>query len=137
MSEVSRLHGCNRGTEELGKSGNTLSYTKLCKIEQVRHGKGFIIEGQTQRNESLVNALKQAWEWNDWIAEGKIGSVIELAEKLKITRRYVERILNMRYLSPKIQLMILKGTQPISWTTHTFIKVLPSNWEEQSRELNL
>ncbi|MGL5254075.1 MAG: hypothetical protein ACRC9L_03565 [Brevinema sp.] len=123
--------------EELGKSENTLSYTKLCKIEQVRHGKGFIIEGQSQRNESLVNALKQAWEWNDWIAEGRIGSIAELAETLKITRRYVERILNMRYLSPKIQLMILKGTQPVSWTTHTFIKVLPSNWEEQSKELSL
>ncbi|MGL5254652.1 MAG: hypothetical protein ACRC9L_06650 [Brevinema sp.] len=115
-----------------------MSYTKICKIEQVRHGKGFIIEGQSQRNESLVNALKQAWEWNDWIVEGKYKLSRDIAKDLGYdTPRRVENVMRLRYLSPKIQLMILKGTQPISWTTHTSIKVLPSNWEEQSRELSL
>ncbi|MGL5254666.1 MAG: hypothetical protein ACRC9L_06720 [Brevinema sp.] len=124
--------------EELGKSGNTLSYTKICKIEQVRHGKGFIIEGQHQRSESLVNALKQAWEWNDWIAEGKYKLSRDIAKDLGYnTPRRVENVMRLRYLSPKIQLMILKGIQPRHWTTRHLFTYKSMNWAEQEKELSL
>ena len=89
-----------------------------CELKRMNQGKTLII-GSSQnnmKNKGIIELLKKSWEWSDNIEKGM--SIKEIAEKEKISVGYVGKVLKLRFLSPRIQKMILTGEQPPEWTVH-------------------
>jgi site-specific DNA recombinase len=58
---------------------------------------------------SLVRAVTQARTWTEWIVDGKVKTMRELAAMAGLNRHYASRILRMAALSPQLVDTILKG----------------------------
>ena len=67
--------------------------------------------GRNNQNEGLIKAVAQAQGWQKALETGAFASVKELAEKKKLSERYVWKILRLAYLSPQIVEAILDGCQ--------------------------
>jgi hypothetical protein len=64
--------------------------------------------------------------------EGRASSLVEIAEKEKVSSSYVGRIFNLNFLLPKIMERILSGTQPRTLKLKDIIiKKMPDLWQEK------
>ena len=86
-----------------------------------------------RRDEKLLKALGRAYKWQKLIATGKCTNMIVLAEKKKVHVSYVQRIMTMMLLSPKIIEAILDGQQPNGFALKSLEKGLSPLWEEQAQ----
>ena len=59
--------------------------------------------------EPLVVALARAHRWQEMLDKGEAASLTDLADRLKLNRSYVRRILCLALLAPDIVEAILKG----------------------------
>ncbi|MGL4388611.1 MAG: hypothetical protein ACRCTJ_04385 [Brevinema sp.] len=105
-----------------------------CEIKRVNQGKTLIIGNQdTRQDDSMIKTLKLSWEWYEILLKDKIYAN-ELSRQLGYkTPRYVENILRLRFLSPKIQKMVLTGQQKTNWTNKLLFSMKSHNWREQER----
>ncbi|MGL4562829.1 MAG: hypothetical protein ACRCVW_03130 [Brevinema sp.] len=107
-----------------------------CELKRVNQGKSLIIGGESkQKNEGLIELLKKAWEWSDLILEGL--TIKEIAEQEKVSTSYVSKMLKLRFLSPRIQKMILLGERSDILTSHHLRMVTSINFKEQERQIGL
>jgi hypothetical protein len=81
-------------------------------------------------DETLIRALARAHRWKRLLEEGTHKSSAELAEAEKVSRCYVNRIVQITLLPPDIVEAILDGRQLDDLT-----RPLPSDWEEQRKRL--
>lgn len=108
--------------------------TVPCELKRVNQGKTLIIGNQqTSKNGSLIEILKKSWEWHERILKGETSADIQ--QSTKFTKTYVNDVLALRFLSPEIQLKILKGEQPSEWTVHKLRRCKMSNFKEQLKTL--
>jgi hypothetical protein len=84
---------------------------------------------------TIFKALVKARLWLRELERGKYISIRDLAAKKKIDESCVRRIINLNYLSPKIQEMILDGTQPKYIQLQDLIRGIPMLWSEQEKKL--
>jgi site-specific DNA recombinase len=90
-------------------------------------------EQQTQDSiPSLVRAVTQARAWTEWIIDGKVRTMRELASKAGLNRHYASRILRMAALSPQLVDAILKGKHSPVLTLVGVTDDLPLDWVQQS-----
>ena len=70
-----------------------------------------------------------------WLEDIKNGiSVTDLAERERVSQRYLRSRLQMAFLSPAIMTAILEGRQPGHLSTETFVRAdIPLDWDEQAR----
>jgi site-specific DNA recombinase len=61
----------------------------------------------------------------------------EIAQKAKVTPRYVRDILKLIHLSPRVVEMILDGRQPLDLTVDGLIAGLPLDWRQQDQLFGL
>jgi site-specific DNA recombinase len=69
-------------------------------------------DGEQQAQETiptLVRAVIQAHTWSEWIIDGKVRTMRELAAKAGLNRHYTSRILRKAALSPQLVDAILAG----------------------------
>src|SRR5262249_1562677 len=59
----------------------------------------------------LVKAIARGHAWFDELASGRVRSLHELALRDGITRRYIRRLVDLAFLSPKLVEAILQGPQ--------------------------
>jgi hypothetical protein len=85
--------------------------------------------------EPLVLALARAYAWQDLLDSGRYESVTELAEKLKMDRSYVARILRLALLAPDIVTAIVEGREPSGLSLERLVKGLPAAWGAQRKVL--
>ncbi len=92
--------------------------------------------GRNNQNEGLIKAVAQAHGWRKSLETGAFAGVKELAEKKKLSERYVWKILRLAYLSPQIVEAILDGHQPpgLSFRQINQTKLSP-DWILQSHAL--
>lgn len=64
-------------------------------------------------------------------------SIKEIAEKEKISAGYVGKVLKFRFLSPKIQKMILTGEHSEKLTSHNLRMMMSIDFAEQEKQLRL
>lgn len=64
-------------------------------------------------------------------------TIKEIAEQEKVSISYISKMLKLRFLSPKIQKMILLGEQAEKLTSHNLRNAESNNFEEQERELGI
>ena len=80
----------------------------------------------------LTKALLKAWKWQKDLESGKAQSMEAIAERDKIDRAGVSRLMRLNFLAPDLKLAILEGTQPKTMQLQDLIrKAWPDDWEGQ------
>jgi site-specific DNA recombinase len=99
-----------------------------------------VLPGLSQQNQpsrcdpTLLKAIARGWF--EELSTGRARSLQELAQRDGITRRYIRRLIDLAFLSPRLVDMILEGRQPVVLTATRLTEVdLPLDWDEQHRLL--
>ena len=88
-------------------------------------------------NSQLVKAIVKSYYWNNLLISGESESIkhIQKIENLT-TDRYIQRIINLRFLAPNIVEAILNGIQPRDINVQKLCEIKTLDWEEQRKLLN-
>lgn len=85
-------------------------------------------------NEPLPKSIILAHQYAQMLESGRYGTVLELANALKLDRSYVARTLSLVNLAPDIIVAVMQGKTPPEMTLAKAANNLPEDWQEQ-REL--
>ena len=85
-------------------------------------------------NEPLPKGIILAHQYAQMLESGRYGTVLELANALKLDRSYVARTLSLVNLAPDIIVAVMQGKTPPEMTLAKAVNHLPEDWQEQ-REL--
>src|SRR5262245_15524633 len=101
-----------------------------------------VLPGLTQQNQparcdpTLIKAVVRGRAWFEELATGRVRSLEELATRDGITRRYIRRLIDLAFLSPRIVDAILQGRHPVALTATRLSQFdLPLDWAEQYKLL--
>lgn len=85
----------------------------------------------TKPDQSFVDALVRAFQWQDLVDQGVYASPKELADKENIEVTHVYRLMRLTMLAPDIIEAVLDGTQPRTLTMQNIVRGFPISWKEQ------
>ena len=80
-------------------------------------------------NKALIEGLAKAHLWQRQMDQGK--TVTDIAHKNKLSRTYVQRVVRMNFLAPKLKRMILRGEVSEHLKLGDFINDTPVLWRDQ------
>jgi site-specific DNA recombinase len=88
---------------------------------------------------ALLKAVARARAWFDELASGKVRSFSEIAQRQRFTRRYVERLSRLAFVSPALVDAICRGRQPAELSAERLLKRidLPLEWPAQLKALSI
>lgn len=88
---------------------------------------------------ALVKAIVRGRKWFEDLANGRAGSILEIAESEGVSDRYVGALMPLAFLAPEIVAKLLTGGQPADLTAETLRREvdLPSNWDAQRSLLRI
>ena len=88
---------------------------------------------------ALLKAVARSREWFDELASGRVRSLADIARHENITRRYVERLSRLAFVSPTIVEAICQGRQPAELSTETLLNriELPLEWPAQLKAIGI
>ncbi len=112
---------------------------KEIRIVVVENGEKIIIgaEAAANKNDILIKAMLKSYKWHKRLMGKEEFSIKELCEEEGITKRYVNKILGLSLLSPKITEKILNGTQPRDLTFEKLTSMKTTDWKQQEKLLNI
>ncbi|MDR1124103.1 MAG: hypothetical protein LBL61_05895 [Elusimicrobiota bacterium] len=113
---------------------------KDIRVAVVDNGSKIIIgagDEKQEQNEQLIKAILRAYKWNKKLKKSTVFSRSIVCEEENIGERYMDKILKLAYLSPKIIQSILNGTQPRDITFQRLTEINTTDWSEQERFLNI
>ena len=85
---------------------------------------------------AMIRALQLAHRWAGMLKAGR--QLKEIADREGFSESYVGRIIPIATLSPKIQVAIVTGSQPLELNLETLVRTrLPLDWTEQERRFGL
>ncbi len=113
--------------------------TSACKLARRGQDLKFILplleDSNTfsRQDPALIQAVAKAHLWWDWIKNGDVESLTEIAKREGIDKPKVTRLLRLAFLSPQTLRQIRDGEQPVGVTVKTLTREhdLPLLWEEQ------
>ena len=87
----------------------------------------------------LLKALARAYRWSDDLFSGRIQSVADIAKRERMDIRYMRRVVQLRFLAPKIVEAIVEGRHPEDLTTIALTRKidLPALWSAQQQLLGI
>jgi site-specific DNA recombinase len=80
---------------------------------------------------SLVRVVSQAKAWYEWIVNGEICRMRELAKRAALNRHYTSRIFPLVNLSPQLTEAVLKGDHPPTLTVAQLTAEVAMDWSRQ------
>lgn len=86
---------------------------------------------QSSPNSTVVRAVAQAKTWYEWIINGEVFTMRQLAKRTGLHRKYVSCLLDLAVLSPDITEAILRGDHDPSLTVAHLTATLEVDWERQ------
>ena len=92
------------------------------------------LELDIRKDEKLIKALSRGYRWQKMIATGKYKSAAEIEEAENINRSYVQRVMRMMLLSPRIIEAILDGEQPEGFALTDIDKTFSPIWDQQAKK---
>ncbi|KAA9008797.1 recombinase family protein [Histidinibacterium aquaticum] len=93
-------------------------------------------ELQSTPDATLLRALRMAHRWATSIRDGV--SLAQIARQENVGPRYVAKLLPLAMLSPRIQVAVIAGTQPVEMTLERLLNSpLPFDWTDQERAVGL
>jgi len=92
---------------------------------------------QRRPDPALIRVVARAHDWWGRLLSGDAASAEDIAREENITRRYVNQVMPLAFLSPEITKSLLDGTQPVVLTAKTLSKgpVIPVLWAAQLQSL--
>ena len=94
---------------------------------------GVADERPARPDESLIKAVARGYSWYERLVSGEVDSLRAIAKELRVTERYVSRILRCAFLAPDIVEAILEGRQPPQLTVEKLRLGAPLLWTEQRK----
>lgn len=87
----------------------------------------------SRQDPALIRAVAKAHLWWEWIKNGEVKSLTEIAKRECIDKAQVTRWLRLAFLSPTLIRQIQTGAHPTSLTIESLTRQidLPTNWQEQ------
>jgi hypothetical protein len=123
-------------------NGSTIEFTAAVDFKRRGIASKIVVPGLPQQNQAsncdpaLIKAIARGRAWFDELATGRARSLGELAQRDGITRRYIRRLVDLAFLSPRLVDAILQGRQPVELTATRLTELdLPFDWAEQHRLL--
>jgi len=101
------------------------------KMVLVPEGKVQLATQNASIDSTLVKALVRAHLWQRQLKSGKYQTMQDLCDANKVTAKYVQLILRLNFLAPKIKEAILLGRQPRHIKLADLMQNIPSLWHEQ------
>ena len=113
--------------------------TSPCKLARRGQDLKFILplledsNAFSRQDPALIQAVAKAHLWWEWIKEGDVKSLTEIARLEGIDKPKVTRLLRLAFLSPRLVRQIRDGGQPVGVTVKTLTREhdLPLLWQEQ------
>ena len=124
LKELARLLGTETGSES-----PTHTINSPCKLARRGQDLKFILPLLDDRNAfsrqdpALIQAVAKAHLWWEWIKQGDVNSLSEIAKLEGIDKPKVTRILRLASLSPGIIRQIFDGRQPVRMTVKMLTRV--------------
>jgi hypothetical protein len=88
---------------------------------------------QIRKDEKLLKALARAYRWQKHLLTGRYKNMEEMAVAEKINKSYMQRMMRLMLLSPKIIESILDGNQPDEFGLADVEKPFSPLWCEQEQ----
>jgi hypothetical protein len=90
-----------------------------------------------RKDPALIQAVAKAHLWWEWIKDGEVESLTEIARRESIDKPKVTRLLRLAFLSPEIVSAIREGRQPVNATIKALTRNhdLPLSWQDQENLL--
>lgn len=101
------------------------------KMVLVPEGKTQLTTQNASVDTTLVKALVRAYLWQRQLKSGKYQTMQDLCDANKVTAKYVQLILRLNFLAPKLKEAILLGHQPRHMKLADLMQNIPSLWHEQ------
>ncbi|MGV7229606.1 MAG: recombinase family protein [Nitrospirales bacterium] len=95
--------------------------------------KGVPAQTTSQPHEGLVLAMVRALQWKDDLVAGRFPTIKALAQRERLARSYVMRVLRLSFLAPDLIDAILNGWQPQGLTLEPFRRPIPLEWAAQRK----
>ena len=113
--------------------------TSPCKLARRGQDLKFILplpensNAYSRHDPALIQAVAKAHLWWQWIKDGDVKSLTEIAKREGIDKAQVTRWLRLAFLSPTLVRQIRAGTHPTNLTIEALTRQvdLPTNWQEQ------
>jgi hypothetical protein len=88
---------------------------------------------------ALLKAVARAHHWSDELLSGRVPSIAKIAERERVSARYVRRLMRLAFLAPKIVEMIAAGRQPSELTAEALAERidLPLLWTAQEQPVGV
>jgi DNA invertase Pin-like site-specific DNA recombinase len=116
-----------------------ISQTKPMRMQRRNNEMRLVLDGDgsdTAIDSLLVKGIAQAHVWAEELFTGQADSLVELAEKHKVSEGYLKRLMPLAFLAPDIVTSILAGKQPDSLNKQKLAsETLPLIWQEQRNVL--
>jgi hypothetical protein len=80
---------------------------------------------------AIVKALARAFRWQRMLDEGVCGTIGELAQREKVTKSFVSRVLRLTLLAPDLVEAILDGRQLERMRLESLLAGFPAEWAAQ------
>lgn len=88
-----------------------------------------------QTNPALVKAVARAHVWREHLLAGRAATTDDIARMAHVSPRYVRKILNLVYLSPRLAEAILGGRQRPDLRLTELCSGLPIEWHVQAQRI--
>jgi DNA invertase Pin-like site-specific DNA recombinase len=93
---------------------------------------------KSNHDNALIRAIVRSHKWNTMLETQQAVSIKEIAEKEGVERTYAGDVMKLKYLSPEIITMIMKGTQPRTLNLSQLMRQpLPLDWQAQKALLQI
>jgi site-specific DNA recombinase len=116
-----------------------ISQTKPMRMQRRNNEMRLVLDGDgcdTAIDSLLVKGIAQAHVWAEELFTGQADSLVELADRHKVSEGYLKRLMPLAFLAPDIVTSVLAGKQPDSLNKHKLAsKTLPLIWQEQRHVL--
>ena len=88
-------------------------------------------QATTTADPALLKALARAFRWRRLIADGRYGSMSDIARVEKLDRTYVGDVLRLTLLAPVVVEAILEGRLAAEMTLPVLMRGFPMDWTDQ------
>jgi hypothetical protein len=92
------------------------------------------LEKEIRKDEKLIKGIARAYKWQKQIAQGKYKTARDIEDAEGINHSYVQRVMRMMLLSPRIIEAILDGEQPEGFALTHIDKTFSPVWDEQATQ---
>ena len=82
-------------------------------------------------NNALVKAVARAFRWQRMLDDGVCGTIEELAQRERVNRGYMSRVLRLTLLAPDVVEAILDGRQSEGMRLDGLLEGFPLQWDRQ------